>query len=234
MVSDICKHSFIRLCGLRALYWLLCACAAFYGLRSRLYSPLWSLFTFSGVLVTVSGAFIFGCDTLLAFRRCRGCISLLMRCASAWCPCLRSVLVSVLTDDGFIFCSDRLKSPLYGLLESALAFQCSGMGADGLSLRPRWRFNFSLFGCVCLFWSAQGLRPLFRAVWSRSSGRCFINPCRSLGRKEALSSVPGLPCLRLWSALNFPAWSRSLSPSATIPALFRIVFLTNFCINDWF
>ena len=43
---------------------------------------------------------------------------------------LRSVPVSVLTDDGFIFGSDRLKSPLYGLLESALAVQRSGMGAD--------------------------------------------------------------------------------------------------------
>ena len=78
-------------------------------------------------------------DTLLGSPALRGCISLLMRCAVSWCPCLRSVLVSVLTDDGFIFVRDRLKSPLYGLLESALAVQCSGVFSDdGLTLPLSW------------------------------------------------------------------------------------------------
>ena len=89
---------------------------------------------------------------------------------------LRSVLVSVLADDGFIFGSDRLKIPLYGLLESALAFQCSGVVSDdGL--------EFSLFGCrVC-------------SDRRRVSGRV---PCRmvSESRKMFYKSVSdGLGCI---------------------------------------
>ena len=62
---------------------------------------------------------------------------------------------------------DRLKSPLYGLLESALAFQCSGVGADGLLFFP---------AAVSLLIGA-GSPAVFRVGWSRSLGRCFINPC---------------------------------------------------------
>ena len=87
---------------------------------------------------------------------------------------MRSVLVSVLADDGFIFVRDRLKSPLYGLLESALAVQCSGMVSDdGL--------EFSLFGCMAF---SDRLRV---------SGRvpcCIVSESRKMFYKS-VSSVPG-------------------------------------------
>ena len=87
---------------------------------------------------------------------------------------LRSGPVSVLADDGFIFGSDRLKSPLCGLLESALAFQCSGVVSDdGFIFSAAWPF---LIGA--------GSPAVFRAVWSRSLGRCFINPCRMVSDEK--------------------------------------------------
>ena len=84
------------------------------------------------------------------------------------------VLRSVLADDGLVFGSDRLKNPLYGLLESALAFQCSGVVSDdGL--------EFSLFGCR------------ISSDRRKVSGRvpcCMVSESRKMFYKS-VSSVPG-------------------------------------------
>ena len=180
----------------------------------RLYSPLWSLPAYWWRSQDLQSPLL--CS--LGSPALRGCKWLLTLSAVSWCPCLAF-------RPGLRPSWWRFYIWLGSLEKSALFVQCSGIVADdGL--------EFYSFRPPCLFWSAQGLRP------------CSV--LYGLGRKEADLQIR-VQCSRraLSPALirfKFSGWvsvlvSVRMDSGRKTPynvGCMDIVFLTNFCINDWF